>query len=940
MNFSIKRALVAVVAFFSVATLSLAQQPEMPKIPVDPNVRIGKLDNGLTYYIRHNAWPAKQAEFYIAQRVGSILEEENQRGLAHFLEHMCFNGTTHFPDNTLREYLESIGVKFGADLNAYTSVDETVYNISRVPVIREGIIDSCLLILHDWANDLTLDGKEIDKERGVIHEEWRSRTGAMMRMYEQVFPQLFPNSKYGVRLPIGIMEVVDNFPHQALRDYYEKWYRPDLQGIIVVGDVDVDQIEKKIKALFGPIKMPANPAERTFEEVADNDAPIFSVAKDREQQRSMFQIFFKHDAVKPEQKNTIDYLIQNYAISMISTMLNTRLEELSQKADAPFLAAGVGDGDFILAKTKAAFYAVGLTKDDAILTGMEAIYREVLRAQQFGFTASEYERTRADYLSGLEQSYNERNKTKSSSYVNEYVRHFLDNEPIPGIENEYALMTQYAPMIPLEVMNMAIKQLVTDKNMVVAVFCPEKEGMTYPTEAQLADVLAKVKAEKLTAYEDKVSNEPLISQEPKAGKIVKTEKGMYGSTIWTLSNGVKVVIKKTDFKADQITMNALSRGGTSLFDDKDALQIQYLNSVSGLGGLGNFSAIDLGKALAGKVASASSYVGTLSEGINGSCSPKYFETMMQLTYLSFTAPRMDQEAFTSFITRTKSQLKNQALNPMKALQDSVTIMMYGKHPRVLNVKEEMMDQVNYARIMEMYKDRFADASDFTFFLVGNIDEEAIKPYVCKYLASLPNIKRKEDFIDRKVDIRKGVHINHFTRQMETAKSTVFMYYSGNMAYNLKNNLMMDMFEQLMDILYTKTVREEAGGTYGVHSSGSIEKYPKETFGFNIIFETDPARLEEMIKLIKEGADQFIKEGPLAEDLSKVKEFMLKQHEANQKENSYWMSRLTNYYWEGLDADTDYVKTVNSITAEDLKAFAKSLFEQNNEIEVSMSAPKQ
>ena len=935
MNF-IKKTVAAVLLIGSFIP-AFAQQ-QMPPIPKDPNVRIGKLENGLTYYIRHNALPEKQADFYIAQKVGSILEEDSQRGLAHFLEHMCFNGTTNFPGDALRVYLESIGVKFGANLNAYTSIDETVYNISNVPMVREGVIDSCLLILHDWANDLTLDPKEIDKERGVIHEEWRSRTGAMMRMYEKTFPVMYKDSKYAYRLPIGIMEVVDNFPYKDLRDYYEKWYRPDQQGIIVVGDIDVDQIEAKIKKMFSPIEMPANAAKREYFPVPDNDEPLITIAKDKEQQVPIIYLFHKHDAVPNEAKENIGYLAYQYINTMVAQMLNARLEELMQKPNPPFIQAFAGDQNYLLAKTKDAFTGLAVAKEDGILSSTEALVREIERARQFGFTPGEYARAKADYLRLLESAYNERNKTQSSDYVQEYVENFLDNEPIPGIEKEYAIMNQLAPNIPLEAINQTMKQLVGEKNIVLAAFCPDKEGMKYPTEAELKAVLDKVRGEKLEAYVDKVSNEPLLKNKPKAGKVVKKEDGKFGSRILTLSNGVRVVLKTTDFKADEIQMASFSPGGSSLFKDEDALQFKLLNQVVALGGLGNFSALDLTKVLAGKMASASANVSTNSEGVNGSCSPKDLETMLQLVYLNFTAPRMDQDAFASFIARNKAALANKDVDPNAAFSDSIQVAMWNHHPRTISLNAEMLDKVNYARIMELYKDRFADASDFTFVFVGNIDEAKATPLLEQYLGGLPTIGRKENFRDNQMNIRKGHYSNDFERKMETAKSTVLMVSHGNVKCNLKNGLMMNMLGQLLDILYTQTVREEAGGTYGVSCFGQLSHFPKEEGIFQIVFETSPEKRVEMVKLIKQGMDQFIKEGPKEDDLAKVKEYMVKTYQQNQKENSYWKNILFDYYWENIDRNTNYPEVVKSITIKDLENFAKNLFGQKNLLEVSMSAP--
>lgn len=932
---SLKTIFAAAILAGSTVTVS-AQSPSL--LPVDSDVRIGKLENGLTYYIRHNGLPEKQADFYIAQKVGSILEEDDQRGLAHFLEHMCFNGTTHFPGNTLREYLETIGVKFGANLNAYTSIDETVYNITNVPVTRDGVIDSCLLILHDWADDLTLSPEEIDKERGVIHEEWRTSMGAMMRMYEQVFPVIYQNNRYGHRLPIGTMEVVDHFPYQALRDYYEKWYRPDLQGIIVVGDINVDSVEQKIKRLFSPIRMPENPAEREYFPVADNAEPIITVAKDREQEVPVVYLFHKHDVIPDEQKNSVEYLAANYMTWAIEEMLNSRISELMQQANPPFIQSFVSDENFLLSKTKGAFTGIAVTKEDGILTGTEAMMREIERVRRFGFTASEYARAKADYLRGLEVSYNERDKQRTPSYVNEYLANFLNGEPIPGAENYYGIMSQVVPSIPIEAINEWMKQLIREDNVVLSVFCPEKEGMTYPTETELKGIIEKVRTEQLEAYVDKVSNEPLLQEKPRAGKVLKTEKGAFGTTVLTLSNGVRVIVKHTDFKADELLMSAFSPGGNSLFDNKDVLQFSLMNDIVSLGGVGNFSQTDLDKVLAGKVASANTTVNTYSEGASGSCSPQDLETMLQLTYLRFTAPRTDADAFASFISRLKAALANQEANPMSAFSDSVQATFYNKNPRIFSLKADMTDKVDYAKVMELYKDRFEDAGDFTFLLVGNIDMAVATPLIEQYLGGLPSTGRKESFGETGISFRTGRHKNNFTRKLETPKSTIAITNSGNCPYTLKNKILMSMTEQLFDILYTQTIREEEGGTYGVRCGGIMSKYPEEKAVFQIYFDTDPARREEMTGLIKKGLDDFIANGPEADDLNKVKEYMLKTYQQNQKENGYWLGALNEFYWNKLDVNTGYEELVNSITPADLQEFAEAFFGQNNQAEVSMSSP--
>ena len=936
MRRTIKR-MMASFALLCIAIISLAQQPQMPPIPTDPNVRIGKLENGLTYYIRHNELPEKRADFYIAQKVGSILEEDNQRGLAHFLEHMCFNGTTNFPGKGIINWLETIGVRFGENLNAYTSIEETVYNIDNVPVIRDGIVDSCLLILHDWANDLTLAEAEIDNERGVIHEEWRTGQGAMMRMYEQALPKAMAGSKYGHRLPIGTIEVIDNFPYQALRDYYEAWYRPDQQGIIVVGDIDVDKVEAKIKELFSPIPMPANAPERKYEPVPDNKEPIVTIAKDKEQPSTMIYLWHKHPATPNEAKGNIGYLVQNYLFSMISSMMHARLEELRQGANPPFIYAASGDSDFLITKTTEAFVGMAMSKDDGIPTALAALVREIERARKFGFTASEYARAKADYLRELESAYNERDKMKNDEYVEEYVRHFIDNEPIPGIETEYAIMNQLVPNIPVEAINSILPQLIKDENIVINIFGPDKEGMVYPTEAEILDVLKKTKAEEITAYEDKVSDEPLLKEAPQAGKIVKTEEGPFGSTALTLSNGVRVVVKNTDFKADDIRMRAYSPGGTSIFGTNEFIQIKMLNSVASLGGLGNFSSVDLEKVLAGKKASVDAIVGSQTEILSGYCSPKDLETLMQLVYLSFTAPRMDDAAFESFKQRTKASLANQEANPMVALSDTLQKEMYGNHPMAKRFKAEMVDQIDYNRIMEMYKDRFKEAGDFTFLFVGNINLEEAKPLIETYLGGLPTINRKENYKDIQLDIQKGAHKNVFEKQMETPKATVISVISGNCEYNLKNDLLMTLLKQTMDLVYTETIREKEGATYGVSTSGMVSRYPKDEALFQIYFDTDPAKREKMEQLVMAELQKVAQEGPRPEHLAKVKEFLLKKHLENVKENGYWLNKLNEYYWYNTDMDSNYDKLLNEISVEDVKNFTKALLDQGNIIEVTMTA---
>lgn len=910
------------------------------QLPSDPNVRIGKLENGLTYYIRHNELPADRADFYIAQKVGSIQEEQNQLGLAHFLEHMCFNGTTHFPGDALKQYLERIGVKFGENLNAYTSVEETVYNICNVPVTTPGAIDSCLLILHDWSNDLTLDPKEIDKERGVINEEWRTRMSASQRLLEKALPVLFAGTKYATCFPIGTMDVVMNFPYQALRDYYEKWYRPDLQGLVIVGDIDVDAVEAKIKEMFADIPAQPDAAKREYYSIPDNEEPVIYIGKDKEQPYVQAIIMCKHDVTPDDLKNNAGYLVELYAKSIISTMLNARLNELTQTANPPFIAAGAYDGSILgVTKTKAAFNGVAICQENNIKEGFTTVLREMERARRFGFTESEYARARAEFLRQYESYYNERDKRRNEQFVNEYVRLFLDNEPAPGIEVEYDLYNKLVPNIPVDLINGLMPELMPENNRLVVFMAPDKEGLALPTEADIKAWMAEVAAEKLEAYVDKVSDEPLIKEAPQGGKIVsETTDDKLGTVNLTLSNGVKVIVKKTDFKADQILMKGISLGGSSLFPNSEVINIDGLDAVSA-GGLGNFSAIDLEKVLAGKKASVSYSINSNTENVNGSCSPKDFETMMQLTYLTFTAPRRDDEAFASYKSRLKASLENQEMDPMTAFSDSVTFALNMGHPRTLRLKADMVDQMDYDKILSMYNDRFKDAGDFTFILVGNVDLETMKPLIETYLGGLPSAGRKETFKDNKIEWRKGEYKNIFNRPQETPKATNFVCYTGTCEYNLKNTVLMDMLGQVLDIIYTATVREDEGGAYSVFAGGNLNKYPTGRAGIQIIFETAPEKRERMMEIVFAQLDNLVKNGPSEETLNKVKEFMLKKHDEDLKENSYWLSSLNEIVYTGMNPVEGYAQLVESVTTKDIQQFAAGLLNQHNEIEVSMVSEK-
>ena len=919
-----------------IASFGIAMAQDMA-VPMDPAVRKGTLSNGMTYYLRHNEWPEKRAFFYIAQKVGSIQEDDNQRGLAHFLEHMCFNGTTHFEGDKLKKYLESIGVKFGENLNAYTSFDETVYNIDNVNVEIDGAIDSCLLILHDWSHDLLLEDKEIDKERGVINEEWRMRSSAMMRMYEKALPELYPGSKYGERLPIGTMDIVMNFPYEALRSYYHKWYRPDLQSIVIVGDINLDDVENKIKEVFADIE-PAGEDAAPFEyfPVPDNKEPIVSINKDKEQAHNFVSIMWKDDAFPREMKNNISYYMMNILTDAIGSMFGERVSDILHKENAPFLGASFGYGDFFVSKTKAAFSGEVVCRDGEYKQGIQALYREILRAKKYGFTVSEYERFKSEFLSQIENAYQQRDKVKSRNYVNECVRNFIDNEPMPGIEWEYAILNQVIPMTEVKMVNDILKQI-PDSNLVVALFATDKEGNVLPTKEDILNYMAEVDKEDIEPLKEEVSDEPLIAKMPKPGKVKKITDDMFGAKLITLSNGVKVHVKKTDFTPNQISMSAHSWGGTSLYSNDEYSQTGNIGWVS-VGGWGNFSATDLDKRLAGIQASVSTSVGNESEEVSGSCVKKDFETMLQLTYLQFTAPRKDVEAFNSAIQRRKASLQNQELQPTTALQDTIIKVVYDNNVRTMRTKPEDLDKIDYDRIIELYKERFADGDDFEFFIVGDCDADTIAPLLAKYLGALPTKKGSEKYNVIDLKVANGEITNVFEKHQETPNAIVLFLYHAPVKVSLKNMLTVSILEQIMDLTYTETVREDEGGAYGVPVSGGLSRYPQEEASISIQLPTAPEKRVKMTEIVYKGVENMINNGPKEEDLQKTKEYMLRKHAESLKNNGYWMNQMEAYALYGEDNVTSYEETLNSITVADIQEMAKIIFKSGNRIEVGMTSP--
>ncbi len=933
-----KSLLVAVLMLMSTAVMMAQGMMQMPPIPVDPDVRIGKLDNGLTYYIRHNAWPEQRAEFYIAQRVGSIQEDDNQRGLAHFLEHMAFNGSKHFKGNEMLRWCESVGVKFGTDLNAYTSIDQTVYNISNVPTTREGIIDSCLLILYDWADGLLLEQEEIEKERGVIHEEWRLRTSAQMRMLERDLPKLYPGSKYGHRMPIGLMEIIDNFERPFLQAYYEKWYRPDNQAIIVVGDVDVNQVEQKVKDLFSPIVLPEQRALVTMEPVPDNTEAIYVIDKDKEQQYNIIEVMMKHKAFPDSLKGTMAYMASNYMKNAAISMLNDRLSEYAQKPESPFLQGSVSDGDYLLSRSVDAFEMGILPKDGQAEAAVTAVLTEVRRAAEFGFTPTEYNRFKANYLSNLDKQYSNKDKRYNRQFVNSYVQHYLNSEPIPSIDFTYQTMKQVVPMLPVDAINMLIKELVslTDTNLVVLNFNNEKEGAVYPTEQGLMQAIAAGRSAQIEAYVDNVKDEPLMTTLPKPGKIKKeTKNDLFGYTELKLSNGVTVVLKKTDLKKDQVLLSGEGKGGSSLYPDSELPNIKMFGDVIEASGLGNFSHTELEKALAGKIASASLSMSAYRQHISGSSTPKDVETMLQLVYLYFTNINKDQKSYDNLMQTTEVSLKNRLLQPENVFADSLTLTLGSHKPRVKPLDLDDLKQVSYDRILEMAKECTANAAGYTFTIIGNYDEQTIRPLIEQYLASLPAKGKVQKPRQINTDF-EGVVVNNFKNKAETPKAIAVMFwYSKQQPYTLENSIKATMAGQILSMEYLKKIREDASAAYTVGAQASVSRDDfEESSSVYVYCPMKPEKADVALQIMRDEVSALAKTCD-ADKLAKVKEYMLKNHADQLKQNGYWLGRINSWREFGIDFHTDYERVVNAQTPESISAFMSELLKAGNRAEVIM-----
>ncbi|MGD0592035.1 MAG: insulinase family protein [Bacteroidota bacterium] len=901
----------------------------------DPKILIGKLDNGLTYYIRENKMPEKRAELRIAVKAGSILEDDDQQGLAHFVEHMAFNGTKDFPKQDIINFLEKSGVRFGADLNAYTSFDETVYML-QVPTDSPEVMKTGFQILEEWAHDLSFDDKEIDKERGVVIEEWRLRRGAENRVAMKHIPIELYKSHYADRIPIGKKEILESCPHDALRKFYRDWYRPDLMAVFAVGDFDKKEIETLIKEHFSDLKNPQKERERNTYPVPDHKETLVSIVTDPELTRTSVEILFKRDIHDIHTAAEYRDLIIG---GLYDAMLNDRLSELLQRSNPPFIYAYSSDGRFV--GEKQAYELGASVKENSILGGLEAVLTEAFRVKQHGFTATELERQKNENLRRMEKYYKERDKTESRQFIDEYLRNFLERETIPGIEVELAMYKQFLPGITVEEINKLAEERMTHGNRVITISAPQKESVKVPTKEEVLALINKITMEKFDLYIDKVSSKPLVSQLPSPGKVVDEKKiASLGVTEWILSNGARVVLKPTDFKNDEILFSAFSNGGTSLVPDSDYISAAFATAIIGQSGIGEFDAISLQKELSGKIVNLSPSISQLAEGFGGSASPQDLETMFQLAYLYSTSPRKDTTAFASLIMRYKAMLQNRSVSPEAAYNDTLQVTLANYHFRSRPVSIPMMDEIHLDKALSVYKDRFADFSDFTFLFVGNFKIDTIKPLVEQYLAILPSLKRNETWKDIGLEHPKGV-INKQVNKGIEPKSTVNITFTGPFEWSQQNRYTFNSMLDAIDIKLREVLREDKGGTYGVRVSGSPSLFPRQEYSITISWGCNPERVDE---LVKEGMAQIDSLKMKQLDslyIEKVSEIQRRAYEVNLKRNGFWLGNLQAYYTNNEDPEMilNYPKLVDHLTAKAIQEAVKKYFNMNNYVKIVLYPEK-
>ncbi len=913
-----------------------AQEKLSDNLPVDPRVKIGKLSNGLTYYIQKNVKPEKKVELRLVVNAGSILEDDDQLGLAHFTEHMAFNGTKNFKKNELVSFLQSIGVEFGADLNAYTSFDETVY-ILPIPTEKKENIEKGFQILEDWASTITFENAEIDKERGVVLEESRLGKGAQDRMFRVVYPKMFEGSKYAARLPIGKDEILKDFKYDVIKRFYRDWYRPDLMAVMVVGDIEPVEAERLIKSHFGKLKNPNSPRPRMASDVPARKGSEGIVVTDKEATHHVLEIYYSYKKAK-ETISVGDY--RDYLVRVLfSSMLGQRMQELTQKAEPPFVFGGSNIGGW--ARGFEAYQSYAYLGKGGVEPAINALIQENERARKFGFTSAELERVKKMLMKNIERSYNERDKTESTRLVDEYIRNFLEKEPIPGVENEFNYYKKYLEGITLDEVNQFASKTIpaTTENKIVILTGPEKADFQIPTKEALLSMTENAAKSDLAAYEEKVVASSIMEKAPKPGAVTEEkENKVLGLTELTLSNGVKVILKPTDFKNDQVVMNASRFGGQYLSDPKDRFNAEFAATVVSQMGVGEFSPVDLRKVLAGKTASVSPRIGGVSEALNGQCSAVDVETMLQLTYLYFTAPRKDDDLFKSFVSKQQALYQNMAADPQFTFQDSIISILYKNHPWAPKLpKPESFERIDQERVLAIYNERFGNANGFTFVIVGKFDLATIKPLLATYLGSLPSSPQKSTFKDVGLRPVKGSLKREIKKGTEP-KSFIRMFWNSESPYSSAEQLKLQALTEVLNIKIIESLREELSGIYGGGMYGNLNKYPYSHFSIGVSLPCGPENVEKLISAALAEIDKVKTSGPTTDDLNKVKETWRQQYEVNIKDNAFWARQLLLAVELGSNSDDllSYEKRVAALTTQDVKDAALKYLDMKNYVQVVLN----
>ena len=929
-----KRLFIFIAAIFA-AAVATGQTP----LPNDPAVRVGKLENGMTYYIRHNALPEGRAEFHLATDVGAVQETEEQDGLAHFLEHMCFNGTKNLPDKMLLEYLQSIGAEFGRNINAATGYETTTYMLNNIPVTREGIIDTCLLVMHDYSHFVTCDPVEIDAERGVILEEKRTRNTASWRNYQAARKYYFGNTVHSQRTLIGGEEQLKTFKPEALVDFYKTWYRPDMQALIVVGDIDVDQIEAKIKTMFADIPAATDPKAKDVVMIPENAEPIVGIITDPETQNSQLELLWKSVPIPEEYNNTDVVYMTEYMKTIIYYVMQERFADITSRPDAAYFSGMFGTGK--MCETMEAAIGRVAFKDGDALNALKAFYTEIEKMKRFGFTDAEVERANAKLLSYAEKAAEGADTRTSDEFVDALISNFCDNMPYMDPAMELQLVQALGSQITAEIVNQVAPQLITDINFVIVYTAPAKEGLVHPTEAELLAVIEEVKASEIQANAAEEAAEPLLDPAAlKGSKVKKETTGIYGATEWTLKNGAKVIVLPTDYKKDEIRFNIFQEGGMSLIPTEDMPSFE--SNISQLffsnSGISKFPKSTLRKMMAGKNVSVGVSISQYQHGVSGACAPKDLETALQLAYLNYADPRFDQNEYEPGIQQIKAVLPNIVTNPDFLFQQEMNKVLYGGNPRVVDLNEETLAKADLATIEKVYRELFKDAAGAVVTIVGNVDLETLKPMVEKYAGSLPKGKKGTEVDETKmIQMVKGVSDDNTLRvQLQTPKQTVFQVFSAYMPVTTKDMVTLKVANYVLDMIYTKTIREKEGGTYGVGTALRATREPYSRVTFMVQFDTNPEQAEKLCGLTVKYLKELGQNGPTAEEFAMAMENIQKNLPESRINNSYWQSALTLNHEYGIDYDAEYEAALKSVTPEDVKTLMQAVLAQGNFIQIMLA----